>query len=109
MTKSFFIFLCLYIFFIIAFGLGFYVSLDTSVIPSSTTVSTTATSIKNDKSVLGNVSLKDCNDTKIDQILENTKKNENFFTNGWRALVKTTTMFSGELVSTFILKMMIIP
>ena len=111
MTKSFFNFLCLYIFFIIAFGLGFYVSLDTSVIPSSTTVSTTATSIKDEKSVPEDLSQNDCNNPKIDQILKNTEdaKNENFFTNGWRALVKTTTMFSGELVSTFILKMMIIP
>ena len=49
-----------------------------------------------------NESIQDsCHSTKIDKILQNTEeaKNENFFTNGWRALVKTTTMFSGEFVS----------
>merc|ERR1712223_2047111 len=78
-TKSFFIFLCLYIFFIIAFGLGFYVSLDTSVIPSSKTDSTKASSIKDEKSVSEDSSKNDCNSPKIDQILKNTEdaKNEN--------------------------------
>ena len=101
MTKSFFIFLCLYIFFIIAFGIGFYVSLDTSVVPSLKPTATEKTEESSEPEIV-NESLQDsCHNTKIDKILKNTEeaKNENFFTNGWRALVKTTTMFSGEFVS----------
>ena len=91
----------MYIFFIIAFGLGFYVSLDTSVVPSLKSYSNEILAVKGEKSIPVNTMENDCQNEKIEKILKNTEeaKNENFFTNGWKALVKTTTMFSGEFVS----------
>ena len=61
-------------------------------------------SVKGEKSTPGKNLQNDCQNEKIDKILENTEeaKNENFFTNGWKALVKTTTMFSGEFVSSML-------
>ena len=61
-------------------------------------------SAKEEKSTPGKNLQNDCQNEKIDKILENTEeaKNENFFTNGWKALVKTTTMFSGEFVSSML-------
>ena len=89
MTKSFFNFLCLYIFFIIAFGLGFYVSLNTYVITSN------------------DISKKDPGskeDSKASSVIKPSKTNTagedyKFFNTSWQALVKTSTMFSGEFVS----------
>ena len=88
MTKSFFSFLCLYIFFIIAFGLGFYVSLNTYVITEETQNSN------------GNSDVKGTNDNPSETKTKNTIQGEDFkfFNTSWKALVKASTMFSGELV-----------
>ena len=100
-TKSFVIFLCLYIFFIIAFGIGFYVSLNTSVIPTPSNTTEKASeevNQPNDNNPHG-----DCQNRTTQLILEKIEgmkeENFNFFKDGWRALIKTTTMFSGEFVS----------
>ena len=71
------------------------------MVPSSTSKSKEIPVVKGAKSFPEKTSENDCQNEKIDKILKNTEeaKNENFFTNGWRALVKTTTMFSGEFVS----------
>ena len=76
-------------------------SLDTSVVPSLKSNSKDIPAAKEEKSILGKSLENNCQNEKIDKILQNTEeaKNENFFTNGWKALVKTTTMFSGEFVS----------
>ena len=71
------------------------------MVPSLKSNSNQITTVKGEKSIPEKTLKNDCQNEKIDKILENTEeaKNENFFTNGWKALVKTTTMFSGEFVS----------
>jgi len=66
--RSFFSFLIWYAFFLVAFGLGFYIMLHSDGAP------------------------------KVQK--EDDEENE-FFQNPWLSLVKTSTMFIGELVSYF--------
>ena len=89
MTQSFFNFLCLYIFFIIAFGLGFYVSLNTYVITSNKMPQPATDSEESDK------------ESNVVKPLNTNVAGEDykFFNTSWQALVKTSTMFSGEFVS----------
>ena len=68
-TISFFRFFIVYFFFLLAFGLGFYVSLDKFIITNSPSNSNTSTN----------------NDYKP-------------FSTGIQSFVKTAAMFSGELV-----------
>jgi len=85
-TKSFFNFLCLYIFFILAFGLGFYVSLNTYVITSN----------KMPKPVTDSEEIN--RDTNVAKVVNTNAAGQDykFFNTSWQALVKTSTMFSGE-------------
>ena len=106
-TRSFFSFLCLYIFFIIAFGLGFYVSLNTYVITSQSSPSQ-SNKINNEQTVLPSATIKPT--SKIEKVDENKyqitidlesnqKKDYKFFNTAGQTLVKVSTMFSGEQVS----------
>ena len=92
----------MYLFFIIAFAIGFYVSLNTSVIPPPITTEKSFQEVETSD----DTSLKldnGCQNATIELILKKIEglkdENFNFFKDGWRAMVKTSTMFSGELVS----------
>ena len=79
----------MYIFFIIAFGLGFYVSLNKNVILEAKNTTLTTKTVASNMKTEGKT---ENNKIKLDG------EDYKFFNTSLQALVKASTMFSGELV-----------